>query len=261
MPQGPISLQYTGTLPPSLNVPFFTIEGSRYWPQTPGNVTPSPVIGSIVLGAIAVTDSTATLTSLTWGIGGATSTVNFSSASGITSLSLPMFQLSGGALTIQLAGLTSLLMPNFLFALSTAAFNSMASLTSISLPSLEFFGGTVTVSGCSSLTTVSFPGVVNIIGNITMNSGNGALQNVILGTPGITKAMSASINISSQALTAASVNRILALLVSLDGTNGTTLWGSGRILNVSGGTSSAPTGQGVTDKATLQARGTTITTN
>lgn len=95
-----------------------------------------------------------------------------------------------------------------------------------------------------------------------MNSALGNLANVTLGTVGTLKTVTgATINISGQKLTAASVNAILALLVSLDGTNGTTLWGAGKTLDVSGGTSSAPTGQGITDKATLIGRGATVTTN
>jgi hypothetical protein len=83
-----------------------------------------------------------------------------------------------------------------------------------------------------------------------------------LGTIGTLKAINgATINVSGQALTSASVNAILHLLVSLDGTNGTTLWGSGKTLTINGGTNAAPSGQGATDKATLQGRGATITTN
>ena len=42
---------------------------------------------------------------------------------------------------------------------------------------------------------------------------------------------------------------------------GTTSWGTGRTLNLSGGTSSTPSGTGLTDKAIIQARGATVNTN
>ena len=95
-----------------------------------------------------------------------------------------------------------------------------------------------------------------------MNSGLGNLTTVTLGTVGVLKVVSVgTINISGQKLDQASVNGILALLVSLDGTGGTTLWGAGKTVNISGGTSAAPSGQGIIDKATLVARSATVTTN
>jgi hypothetical protein len=99
-------------------------------------------------------------------------------------------------------------------------------------------------------------------GTIVVSVGFGNIVTVTLGTPGVLKSIAgATINISGQKLDAASVNGILALLVSLDGTNGTTLWGAGKTVNLSGGTSAAPSGQGILDKATLIARTATVTTN
>ena len=102
-----------------------------------------------------------------------------------------------------------------------------------------------------------------VYGNIlTATTGLGNLTTVTLGTPGTLKLITgATINISGQKLDQASVNGILALLVSLDGTGGTTLWGAGKTVNLSGGTSAAPSGQGILDKATLIARTATVTTN
>ena len=97
---------------------------------------------------------------------------------------------------------------------------------------------------------------------IAATTGLGNLTTVTLGTPGTLKRISgATINISGQKLDQASVNGILALLVSLDGTGGTTLWGAGKTVNLSGGTSASPSGQGIIDKATLVARTATVTTN
>lgn len=98
--------------------------------------------------------------------------------------------------------------------------------------------------------------------NIAMNSSNGNLASITLGTIGTLKQIAGTtITLSGQKLTSANVNAIMALLVSLNGSSGTTAWGSGKTLTINGGTNGAPTGQGITDKATLVARGATITTN
>ena len=56
-------------------------------------------------------------------------------------------------------------------------------------------------------------------------------------------------------LTETAVNAILAAFVAANRTTGT------RVLNLGGTGNAAPTGQGITDKATLQSRGWTVTTN
>jgi hypothetical protein len=56
-------------------------------------------------------------------------------------------------------------------------------------------------------------------------------------------------------LTSSAVNAILAAFVAANKTTGT------RILNLGGTGNAAPTGQGITDKATLISRGWTVTTN
>lgn len=105
------------------------------------------------------------------------------------------------------------------------------------------------------------PLLVSTGGAVTMNTSLGNLTTVTLGTVGTTTRINGNINLSGQKLDQASVNGILAVVASLDGTNGTTAWSAGKTLNLSGGTSSAPSGQGITDKATIIARGATVTTN
>jgi hypothetical protein len=58
----------------------------------------------------------------------------------------------------------------------------------------------------------------------------------------------------------ASVDGILVSLAALDGTNGTTAY-SNKTVNLSGGTSSAPSATGLAAKATLVGRGCTVNTN
>ncbi len=186
----------------------------------------------------------------------------------LTSLTMPALVTvgtgtgSGNFAPAAMALLTTLTAAVLTTITGTFAPTTMAALTTLSFPSLATITGAVSAVSMASLTTISFAGMVTYGSTITFTTGLGALTSVTLGTAGTLKTISgATINISGQALTSASVNAILALLVTLDGTGGTTLWGAGKTLNTSGGTSGAPTGQGIVDKATLQARGATITTN
>lgn len=183
----------------------------------------------------------------------------------LNSLSIPLLQYVGGSITINTANNLSVLsMPSLRYVSGSINLSNMALLTTLSATLLSYLSGSISISNLASLSTVSFPSLVNgpAAGSISMNSGNGNISSVTIGTPGVTKSLlGSSINISGQKLDAASVNGLLALLVSLDGNNGTTLWGAGQTLTINGGTNAAPSGQGVADKATLQGRGATVTTN
>jgi hypothetical protein len=67
------------------------------------------------------------------------------------------------------------------------------------------------------------------------------------------------VRITSAALNQASVDSILVALAALDGTNGTTIF-SNRIVTITG-TSATPSATGLSAKATLVARGCTVTNN
>lgn len=186
----------------------------------------------------------------------------------LTSLTMPALTNIGATVTggnfapTTMALLTTLTAANLTTINGTFAPTTMAALTTLSFPALATISGAVSAAAMASLTTISLPAMITYGSTITFNSGLGALTSVTLGTGGTLKTITgATINISGQALTSASVNAILALLVTLDGTGGTTLWGAGKTLNTSGGTSGAPSGQGIVDKVTLQVRGATITTN
>ena len=143
--------------------------------------------------------------------------------------------------------------------------DSMSALTTISMPALTTILVDCIFSNMAALTTISLPAMLTYGRSITANTGLGNLTTITLGTPGTgagnIKSIGGNISITGQKLNVATVNGILALLVSLNGSNGTTLWGSGKSVLLNGGTSAAPTGQGITDKATLIARGATVTTN
>ena len=184
----------------------------------------------------------------------------------LTAINLPSLEIVVGNLGIgNLGGMTavtSLSIPNLKRIIGTFQVSGLnAAFTSFSAPSAIYFGNNLTISNNPGLATVSCPKVILYDGNLSLQTGNGNLASVVLGTPGTLQKITGSLNISGQKLDAASVNGILALLVSLDGTNGTTLWGTGMTVNLSGGTSAAPSGQGITDKATLVGRGATVTTN
>lgn len=135
-------------------------------------------------------------------------------------------------------------------------------LTSISINSLQTLGGIFSVSALPALTSISFSGMVTYGGSDITISSCANITSVTIGTIGTLKRIEGTtITLSNLKLPSANVNAILALLVSLDGTGGTTLWGAGKTLLIDGGTNGAPTGAGITDKATLITRGATITTN
>lgn len=181
----------------------------------------------------------------------------------LTSLSFAtLATVDGNFVPSTMAALTTWSFPDLVTVGGTFAPTTMGSLTTLSCPALQNVTGAFSITSMASLTTATFADMVTYGGTITINSGLGNLTSVTLGTNGTLKAITgATINISGQKLTSASVNAILNLLVTLDGTNGTTAWGTGKTLTINGGTNGAPTGQGITDKATLVARGATVTTN
>lgn len=130
-------------------------------------------------------------------------------------------------------------------------------LVTISAPLVTDFG-TIYIYTTPALQTISFPSLI-ASANTYLYFSYGPhlmtnLANVNLGNwiPNPTYDM----DLSSAALTAASVNHILARFVAQP------LWVNPlRVLNLSGGTSAAPTGQGILDKATLIGRGPSVLTN
>ena len=172
-----------------------------------------------------------------------------SNMASLTTLSLPNLSFVGGNFSPSLmAALTTLSLPNLSHVAGQISFSSMGALTTISFPALSYIAGfinsaiSMTTGGMTSLTTLSLPAVAVINGSIASTAP--ALANVTLPTNGTLKNVASSISITGAALTQTSVNNILQALASLDGTNGTTSYGTGRTVNISGGTSSAPSNAG-----------------
>ena len=117
----------------------------------------------------------------------------------------------------------------------------------------------------SNLTKINLPALVNY------NSGNVYFQNynlltdVTLGTVGVTKTFgpvgyNSYVQFQYCALTQASVDNILTVLASLDGTNGTRAANNGS-LYLNYGSSAAPSSTGLAAVSVLQARGWYVATN
>ena len=111
---------------------------------------------------------------------------------------------------------------------------------------------------------INLPNVINIILNgASINAGyNSNLVILNIGTAGTVKFIEngATIYFNDCVINSASINNLLTMLASLDGTNGTTVCSNG-YLNISGGLNAAPSGAGITAVSTLISRGWTVQTN
>lgn len=120
-------------------------------------------------------------------------------------------------------------------------------------------------SGASVLASFILPNVVKHDVNMFSLSSHTNLTTVTLGTVGTLKSFGNSysppyISVGGCALNQASVDGILILIASLDGTNGTTLAQNGQI-GLAGGTNASPSQAGLDAKAILLSRGFTIDHN
>lgn len=114
------------------------------------------------------------------------------------------------------------------------------------------------------MTTASFPIVLNFTELTCSNNPSLGEVDFYDFSPPIIGGFSdfGDLDFSNNALTTASVNSILAMLVVINIANFGDLTGSWMgYVDLSGGSNAAPTGQGLTDKATLQTRGAVVLTN
>ena len=182
----------------------------------------------------------------------------------LTNLNLPFLNTSLNSFVLyHLPLLTSFNFSNIVSILYTIEIVDVA-FTSINLSSLESMsdasnvGYSMDIRECLELTTVNIPELVYSSHAIEI-SNNPNLTSLTLGTIGTLKNINDFVRLSNNALNVGSVNGVLALLVSLDGTNGTELFNTNVYLNE--GTNAAPTGQGITDVQTLIDRGCDVQTN
>jgi hypothetical protein len=188
------------------------------------------------------------------------------SMSSLTTLSFPKLKCTNGFNPYSMSSLTTLEAPELEVNGGNLNCSSMASVTTLLFPKLKTNAGVVYAANMAGLTTVSLPAIERIgigltsgnmivldtnVGNITtLNLGTNLKQ---IGNGG------GNIKITSASLNQTSVDNLLVLLASLDGTNGTTTF-SDRTVTITG-SSSAPSAIGLTAKATLVSRGCTVTHN
>ena len=146
----------------------------------------------------------------------------------LTSVSAPLLETTGDFFVGSCPLISSLVLPSYVSNGNAIYIFNNDTLASVSLPLLVDSGLYLTVASNPMLTTLNLPSYVPQDG--------------------------ATIDLTANALNATSVNAFLARCVA----NLAFVSGS---IDLSGGTNSAPTGQGLTDKATLEGRGVTVTTN
>ena len=170
-----------------------------------------------------------------------------------------------------MASLTLLTSPALAFVGFDFSPNTMASLTEISLPLLtsvgvnltrtSFTSGRIAPATMGALTSLTFP-VIEVIGStssISVNivSGTAALSTFTLGST--LRLVNGNVIMTSCALLVASVDGLLVRLAALDGTGLTTAY-STKTVTITG-TSATRSATGLAAKATLVARGCTVTHN
>lgn len=117
------------------------------------------------------------------------------------------------------------------------------------------------IRNCNSLTSISVPNLIEWSNSLEFQN-NSILEEVTIGTVGTIKSIYYSVNFYNCALSSASVTHILDVLVSLDGTNGTTDWGATNSqLDISGGTNAIPSAGDLVKIGILEGRGATVNYN
>ncbi len=172
----------------------------------------------------------------------------------LTTLTLTNLVIIAGAFAAIFATLTTLSLPA-LTTLGATWSTTMALVTTATFTSLQTVVGAVTAS-FAALTTLSFPAIVSFGAAVTFTAAN--MVTFSLGST--LKSVGGNWTMTGMKLNQASVDGILVSLAALDGTGGTTAYSS-KTINLSGGTSSAPSATGLAAKAVLQARSCTVTTN
>lgn len=121
-------------------------------------------------------------------------------------------------------------------------------------------GNIPALSNNSNLITFSLNSTPLITGNVPDLTNNVNLEQFIClygqltgWTGGTVSDTITLMNLTGNNLTQSAVNALLAAFVAAGGTGG--------LIGLADGTNAAPSGQGITDKATLQSRGWTVTTN
>jgi hypothetical protein len=143
------------------------------------------------------------------------------------------------------------------------ALANLSNLLELNFPALTTMTAKIQMAALSMLTTLSLPAIISYTNTDDFfrpsDNGTTTLTSVKIGTIGTLKEFAANIILTGQALTEASVDDILAVFATLDGTDGTILFN--KTIDLSGGTSSTPSIAGVASAAIITALGGTVITN
>lgn len=200
--------------------------------------------------------------------------LNIGGTTSLTTLSCPSltkFTGYGGLYIGNSSGLTGITSASFpVLAEYNLSIFEPGNITTVNLPSVTTvkqhnYSSYGNQSGASVLASFILPNVVKHDVNMFSLSSHANLTTVTLGTVGTLKSFGNSysppyISVGGCALNEASVDGILILIASLDGTNGTTLAQNGQI-GLAGGTNASPSQAGLDAKAILLSRGFTISHN
>lgn len=217
----------------------------------------------------------------------------------LTTLSIPVLQgvgvISNGSFApSSMALLPTLSAPALTFVGTNFSPSSMASLTTFSIPVLAYVGGNFSPATMAALVTMSAPALTSVgvdlartvftggniapatMGNLTtltfpvievIGSSSSISINIITAMAALStftlgstlQRVEGNVIMTSNALLVASVDGILVRLAALDGTGLTTAYSSKTVTIT--GTSATPSATGLAAKATLVARGCTVTHN
>lgn len=235
----------------------------------PSMITQDP--GGMGMGAVTIAGSA--ITSISFPQMVVARDLNISNTQSLQTLSCPLLTKFTGSTGLYIAGttgLTSITSANFpVLTEYSVSIWEPGNITTVNLPSVTTVKThTIQASGmmgASVLTTFTLPNVVKHNAQFFTLSNHASLTTLTLGTVGTLKNFGNSysppyISLYTNALNEASVDGVLVLLASLDGTNGTTTASNGSI-RLEGGSNAAPSQTGLDAKATLLARGFTISHN
>jgi hypothetical protein len=128
--------------------------------------------------------------------------------------------------------------------------------SSISISATDIY---TSFGNCDTLISISFPNAVYYNGFGAQSCDN--LTNISLGSIGTIKNVNGGFSFYNSALNSTSITHVLDVLISLDGTNGTTLWGPDGQLDISGGTNAIPSAEDLVKIGILEGRGASVNYN
>ena len=173
-------------------------------------------------------------------------------ANSMTTFSAPLFKYANSvALTAN--ALVDCAIPSLTVCSGVALSGTL--MATIDLTSLANSYGAISITA-GALTSLSLPAVISLSSTLSVTAAN--MTSFSMGST--LKSIGGNITLTGMALNATSVDNLFILMATLDGTNGTTAYSS-HTIDVSGGTSAAPTAASSAARTALAARTVTCTTN